>query len=151
MTMEIVSNSLAEAAAYIAEAWRDGIESIIETGRRLIEKRKELKDKPGEWSRLIGDNQWAGNGLLPFTPQHAYRLIKIAEDKRLLTHVLVLPSDTYTLYQLTRLSADRFDELLASGAIHPGMKRTEAPASQCRPARDLTRRRLPGAAPGYAD
>jgi hypothetical protein len=33
----------------------------------------------------------------------------------------LLPSDAYTLYQLTRLSQDRFDELLAEGCIHPGM------------------------------
>jgi N6-adenosine-specific RNA methylase IME4 len=39
-----------------------------------------------------------------------------------------LPSDAYTLYQLTRLSDDRFDALLEEGRIHPGMKRNEASA-----------------------
>ena len=72
---------------------------------------------------------YKGKGQLPFVPQHTYRLIAIAEDReRLLTHELVMPSDSYTLYQLTRLSEDRFTQLLEDGRIHPGMKRNEASA-----------------------
>ncbi len=39
-----------------------------------------------------------------------------------------MPSDTYTLCQLARLSDERFDKLLESGAINPSMKRGEASA-----------------------
>ena len=59
---------------------------------------------------------YKGKGQLPFVPQHTYRLIAIAEDReRLLTHELVMPSDSYTLYQLKRQSVSR-RKLQASAA-----------------------------------
>jgi hypothetical protein len=97
----------------------------LETGRRLIEIRDRFKGEPGKWSRLIGANDHHGNGLLPFSARHAFRLIAIAEDPRLVTHVSLMPSDTYTLYQLTRLSAPVFDDKLAEGAISPELQRAD--------------------------
>jgi len=42
--------------------------------------------------------------------------------------VLHLPSDTLTLYHLTRLSDGRYDDLIENGTINPSMKRNEASA-----------------------
>ena len=123
---DIIAPDVAKAADYISKAWRDGIESIIETGRRLIEIRQRWHNQPGKWSQLLGRN--GSEPLLPFGKTHAYRLIDIAECGRLVPHVGQLPSDTYTLYQLTRLTVPRFNALVKSGVIHPGMKRNEASA-----------------------
>jgi N6-adenosine-specific RNA methylase IME4 len=122
----VITPDVTEAAEYIGASWRQGVESIIETGKRLIEKREQFKDKPGKWSLLLGRGDEAP--LLPFLKTHAYRLIAIAEDQRLVPHVGQLPSDSYTLHKLTRLSDDHFSALLEDGRIHPGMKRNEASA-----------------------
>jgi N6-adenosine-specific RNA methylase IME4 len=124
----IITPDVTTAAEYIGAAWRQGVESIIETGKRLIETRDRFKDERGKWSMLIGANQHKGQGVLPFSDGHTYLLIKIAESERLSCHVKILPSDARTLYQLTRLSDDRFDTLLEEGRINPGMKRNEASA-----------------------
>ena len=116
---DIIESDVAEAAEYVGAAWRQGVESIVEIGRRLIEIRERFHNDRGKWSRLIGDNQWNGQGFLPFGARHDQRLVAIAEDTRLPTHVSVIPSATYTLYQLTRLSDERFTELLEDGRIIP--------------------------------
>ena len=67
----------------------------------VAEARRDCTDE--EWRQVIEE--------LTFTKQHAYRLLAIGLDPRLVTHVLLLPSDTMTLYHLTRLSDDRYDEL----------------------------------------
>jgi N6-adenosine-specific RNA methylase IME4 len=108
--------------------WHKGIGAVIETGQELIAVRARWDNHPGWWSRLLGREQWEGQGLLNFAKSHAYRLIAIAEDTRLVPHVGQLPSDTYTLYQLTRLSDERFAEMLDAGMIHPAMKRNDASA-----------------------
>src|SRR5439155_20404349 len=109
---------------------RRGIEAIISTGKLLAEyKAKWINDERGKWSRLIGANKkWQGKGLLPFGPTHVKRLIAIASDPRLGPHVDLLPSDSLTLHQLTRLTDERFEKLLSQGRIHPGMRRQEAAA-----------------------
>jgi|TARA_Y100000296_G_C5156354_1_gene249289 N6-adenosine-specific RNA methylase IME4 len=122
----VITPDVIEASEYIGASWRLGVESIIETGRRLIEIRERFKNDRGKWSILIGAHNHPGE--LPFGQQHTNRLIAIAESNRLNAHVRTLPSDSYTLYQLTRLSDDRFDQLLEDGRIHPGMKRSEASA-----------------------
>lgn len=123
--LDIIEPDVLQAADYVSTAWRRGIEAILETGRRLIEIRDRFKDEPGKWSRLIGANDWQGQGLLPFAKSHAYRLIGIAESEWLFPHVGILPSDTYTLYQLTRLSGPVFDDKLAEGAICPELQRAD--------------------------
>jgi N6-adenosine-specific RNA methylase IME4 len=127
-TFDLIEPDVVQAADRISAAWRKGIEGIFETGRRLIEQRERWHNQPGKWSRLIGANQWKGQSLLPFQFGHTYRLIRIAESQKLLPHVAMLPSDIYTLDQLDRLSDERFDHLLETGAIHPGMKRNDASA-----------------------
>jgi N6-adenosine-specific RNA methylase IME4 len=121
-----VADDVAQAASYIGEAHERSISAIIETGKRLIEVRDRFKNEPGKWSRLIGANQWDGKGLLPFGRTHVQRLIAIAANDRLCPHVGMLPPDSFTLHQLTKLAPERFETMLQTGAIHPGMKRTDA-------------------------
>lgn len=113
--VEIITPDVVQAADYVSTAWRKTIEAIFETGRRLIEIRESWIDQPGKWSRLIGDHQWKGQGLLPFHFTWTYRLIAIAEDQRLLDSSLAdrLPSDVNALYRLTRLPPPVFDEKVA--------------------------------------
>ena len=59
----VITPDVTEAAEYIGASWRQGVESIIETGKRLIETRDRFKDERGKWSMLIGDGQWRGNSL----------------------------------------------------------------------------------------
>ena len=73
-----------------------------------------------EWTQVLEE--------LPFGRRHANRLIQISLDSRLETHVSRLPSDTLTLYQLTRLSDGRFEKLIESAVISPSMKRSDASA-----------------------
>lgn len=40
----IIEPDVAEAVDNVSSAWRQGVESIIETGRRLIEIRERFKD-----------------------------------------------------------------------------------------------------------
>ena len=46
----IITSDVTEAAEYVGAACRQGVEAIIETGRRLIEKREQFKDERGKWS-----------------------------------------------------------------------------------------------------
>ncbi len=119
--LTIIEPDVAEAAEWIGASWRAGVESIIETGRRLIEVRGRWQNERGKWSRLIGDH--GHQATLPFGKTHAYRLIAISEDPRLLPHVGALPSDSYTLHELTRLSDHQFKELIAENFINPSMTR----------------------------
>ena len=136
----IIEPDVSEAAEYIAKAWRQGVEGIIETGRRLIEIRERFIGEPGKWSMLIGAHDY--EPLLPFGKTHAYRLIAIAECPRLFPHVGTLPSDSFTLHKLTQLSDDRFTKLLEDGRIHPGMKRNEASAETRREMKEEDERRI---------
>ena len=107
-----------------------------------MEMRQRFHNQPGKWSQLIGANQWDGKGLLPFGRTHVRRLIAIADSERLGPHVGLLPSDSFTLYELTRLSEPRFEYLLVSGAIHPGMKRSDASAETRRERVDADEQRV---------
>lgn len=105
-------------AAHIQTSWRSGVESIIETGRRLIEAKRVLPH--GEFGKMI-------EGDLPFSRKTSFKLMAIATDKRLTndSHVSHLPPSWGTLYELTMLSDDDFDERIANGSIHPDMTRSE--------------------------
>ena len=117
-TESIITADVSQAAEYICTSWRQGVEAIIETGRRLAEIKEKFKDARGKWSMLIGANSHE-RGLLPFGPTHAKRLVAIANSsERLGPHVDLLPSDSFTLHQLTRLSDDHFYELLEDGRTH---------------------------------
>ena len=105
-------------AGFIAAAWQKSIEAIIETGRRLIDARKELAH--GEFLAMIKND-------LPFGEDTAERLIKIARDPRLSNsaHGRILPPSWRTLFELTKLNDEQFDRLVAAGVIRADMHRWE--------------------------
>ncbi len=105
-------------AGFIAAAWQKSIEAIIETGRRLIDARKELAH--GEFLAMIKND-------LPFGEDTAERLIKIARDPRLSNsaHGRILPPSWRTLFELTKLNDEQFDRLVAAGVIRADMQRWE--------------------------
>jgi hypothetical protein len=105
-------------AGFIAAAWQKSIEAFIETGRRLIDARKELAH--GEFLAMIKND-------LPFGEDTAERLIKIARDPRLSNsaHGRILPPSWRTLFELTKLNDEQFDRLVAAGVIRADMQRWE--------------------------
>ncbi len=129
---DIITPDLIEDAEYVKSAWRvasqSRLEGIFETGRRLIEIQKKYRDDRGKWSQLIGDNQWAGNSLLPFQKSHTKRLVRIAGCARLRPHAGVLPDDSTTLGKLVSLTDERFQELIDGGTINPNMGRKDMDA-----------------------
>jgi len=113
MTTPAETPDIDALAARIGAAWRRGVEAILETGRLMAQAREDL-----------GDDDWAALLVtLPFGPRYAQMLVRIGADKRLTKHVSLLPTDTLIIYNLTQLTEERFDELRAADAIHPGMAR----------------------------
>lgn len=108
-------------AGRITASWRKVAEGIIETGRLIAEAKAALPH--GEFLAMVERD-------LPFGSRTAERLMKVASDPRLSnsTHASNLPSSWMTLYELTGLDDDSFDEAAESGVIHPDMTRAEAVA-----------------------
>jgi hypothetical protein len=66
-------------------------------------------------------------GELPFNRHTAHKLMQIAGDKRL-TNVSQgkhLPPSWTTLYELTKLDDDTFDQKLRDGSINPDIQRKD--------------------------
>jgi hypothetical protein len=105
-------------AARISAAWQQSVTSIIETGRLLTEAKAALDH--GEWLPMVETD-------LPFQRNTAQRLMKIAADSRLANraHVPLLPPSWGTLYELTKLDDDTFDQKLRDGTINPEMQRKD--------------------------
>ena len=105
-------------AARIAERWRASVEAIIEVGRLLGAAKAALPH--GEFGMMIESN-------LPFSASTAQRLMAIASDARLSNpaHVQLLPASWGTLYELTKLSDEEFDQALGKQVIRPDMERRE--------------------------
>jgi hypothetical protein len=105
-------------AARISAAWQQSVTSIIETGRLLTEAKTALDH--GEWLPMVESD-------LPFQRNTAQRLMKIAADSRLANraHVPLLPPSWGTLYELTKLDDDTFDQKLRDGTINPEMQRKD--------------------------
>jgi len=108
---EIISPKVSGWADKIAAVFIGGVMSFIQTGNELIAAKADCDH--GEWQQLVG--RYGHKGLLPFKETQARYLIHIASDPRIARHVAHLPPDTNSLYKLTRLSEQRFDELLESG------------------------------------
>jgi len=105
----------------ICAAWQKGVESIIETGRLLVEAKASIPH--GEFGKMIEIQ-------LPFKASAAQQLMAIASDKRLTKaeHVQYLPPSWGTLYQLTKLPDDKFEAAINSEDIHPKMERKDVAA-----------------------
>jgi hypothetical protein len=110
-----------EWAKRINSAWGEQLSAIFETGNLLEASKAQMKH--GAWGAMCKED-------LPFTRQTAFRLITIAADERLrdVTHVQHLPAMWGTLFELTKLTDEQFEAGIASGAIHPKMKRNDVNA-----------------------
>ena len=80
----------------ISESWRQSVEGIFETGRRVQRALDELPhgEKDTLWQRL------------PFGQNTGHRLANIADNQRLLAYTPNLPASWMTLYELTLLEDD---------------------------------------------
>jgi len=106
---------------YISEPWQKAVESIIDTGKRLIEA-KDIVDE-GKWVEIFKDNK-------PFSRQTAFRLIAIAQHSILanVAHAQHLPRSWYTLYELSKIPEHILLELIQNGKVHCELRRSEAEA-----------------------
>lgn len=110
----------------IAAAWGKQVESIIETGRMLIEAKEELGH--GVFESMVQTE-------LPFGPRTARMLKTIAEHRILANrkHVSDLPPSWGTLYQLAQLPDEVLIAGLKDGLIHPKLERSEVRAMKPNP------------------
>ena len=86
---------------------------------------------------------------LPFNRHTAHKLMQIARDKRL-TNVSPgkhLPPSWTTLYELTKLDDDTFDQKLRDGSINPEMQRKDVARQNRILSRERDRRRVENLAP----
>lgn len=102
----------------IGSNWNKARESIVEVGRLLIEAKAKLS-RDG-WENLL-ENE------LSFTERTANRLMAISGDPRIAsgTHVSQLPSSWGTLYEISRMSAEEFDDAIAQNVINPKVQRKD--------------------------
>jgi hypothetical protein len=106
-------------AARIAASWQQAVQSIIETGRLLVQAKDDLDH--GNFHKMIEEQ-------LPFSARTAQMLMKISENPVLskAKHVSCLPPSWGTLYQLTHLPEEALEAMLADGTIHPEIQRKQA-------------------------
>jgi hypothetical protein len=86
-------------------------------GLPLLAAKADPKMQHGEWGTMVESD-------LPFNRHTAHKLMQIARDKRL-TNVSQgkhLPPSWTTLYELTKLDDDTFDQKLRDGSINPEMQ-----------------------------
>jgi hypothetical protein len=105
------------SAAYwtetISTAWQKTAQGIFDTGTALMRANEELDPQVFQALRL------------PFGARTKQRLMRIAENGVLATHVSLLPPSWGTLYELTKIPADVLLVLLEDGSIHPGLERKD--------------------------
>lgn len=107
-----------QAANYIAEAWQAAVESIVETGHRLIEVKKQVGH--GNWLPTVE--------LLPFSQQTANKLMTIAQHPDIANHAhgRDLPASWTTLYALTPLPPGEIPRRIEAHEITPELDRATA-------------------------
>lgn len=101
---------------------RETAESMIETGRLLLQAKKELGH--GEWGRMFEER------LIPFRQRWAEMFMAVASN-RLLSNShdrANLPPALGTLYDLTRADQEKLKNALKDGIITPDMKRSDIKA-----------------------
>jgi hypothetical protein len=107
-----------QAADHVSEAWQDAVESIIETGRRLIEAKER-----------VGHGRWLDTvALLPFGERTARRLMEVARHPDLAnrTHGSDLPASWRTLSVLAQLPPGEIPKRIEAGEITPELDRATA-------------------------
>jgi Protein of unknown function (DUF3102) len=126
MTMPMnVTAERTQWATRISAEWQKSVESIIETGRLLLASKADAKMQHGEWRTMVESD-------LPFNRHTAHKLMQIAGDKRLanVSPGKHLPPSWTTLYELTKLDDDTFDQKLRDGSINPKMRRKDVARGQ---------------------
>lgn len=108
-------------AGAITASWQKAVESIIQTGRLLIESKAALRH--GEWGRMVCRR-------LPFGERTAQVLMAIAEHPVLSNpnHAAVLPACWTTLAELAQLPPPDLEALIADRRIRSDMQRKDAAA-----------------------
>lgn len=106
-------------AQKICAAWSSSVSAIIETGRLIAGAKVNCQH--GDFLALI-------ETMLPFGADTAQRLMSIASHERLANadHSRHLPVSWQTLYVLSRMAPEAFDEALAAGVIKPTLERRQA-------------------------
>lgn len=107
-----------EAANHVSEAWQNAVESIVETGRRLIEAKRRVRH--GGWLDAVE--------LMPFGDSTARKLMQIAAHPDLSNreHATDLPASWYTLAVLAQLPAGEVARRIEAGEITPELDRATA-------------------------
>ena len=124
-----------QAATHVSEAWQNAVESIVETGRRLIEAKQR-----------VGHGWWLDTvALLPFSERTARALMQVATHPDLgnRQHAADLPASWYTLSVLAQLPPGEVAKRIESGEITPDIDRATAQeiAASYRAAEDEERRK----------
>lgn len=106
------------AAEYVTESWRSAVESIIETGRRLIEAKRRVGH--GQWLKTVE--------LLPFGDETARRLMAIASDPGLSNPSTWrdLPPAWRTMFELSGLPEGELTKAIEAGRVTPDLTHAEA-------------------------
>jgi hypothetical protein len=107
-----------QAASHITEAWQQAVDSIVETGRRLLEAKE-----------CVGHGNWLPTvELLPFNEQTARKLMQIARHPDLSnrSHGSDLPASWTTLYALTPLPPGEIPRRIKAHEITPELDRATA-------------------------
>ena len=101
----------------ITERLRASVESIIESGRLLIQAKEMLSH--GSWGAVLGG--------LPIGERQVQMLMAIAADQRLSNPqcIALLPASWGTIYDLTRLDDDELERGFREQIIRPGMERKD--------------------------
>lgn len=109
-----VSNvrSRREWAEIISTDWRRSIDSIIQTGRDLLEAKAELSRD--EFSQMINEDLY----FSPDTAQSLMRIVRHPMVAKAASSRLLPPSWT-VLKELTKLSAKDFDDAQTRGLVGP--------------------------------
>lgn len=107
-----------EAASHVCEAWQNAVESIVETGRRLVLAKEKVGH--GNWLPTVQ--------LLPFSEATAQRLMQIARHPDLSNpaHGRDLPATWRTLAVLAQLPPGEVTKRIEAGEITPELDRATA-------------------------
>lgn len=107
-----------KAAGYVTAAWQGAVESIVETGRRLIEAKERVGH--GNWLPTLEK--------LPFSQATASKLTLIARHPDISnhSHVNSLPPSWGTLYVLSQLPPGEIPQRIEAGEITPELERVTA-------------------------
>ncbi len=119
MTKKILPFTLSKSTisfiTAINQSWEKTTQGIIETCSLLTSAKDQLTAH--EFKDLINN--------LPFSTRTAERFIAIGNDKRITTHVSLLPPSWGTIYEITRLSNPQFKKAIKDGVISPSVQRKE--------------------------